>query len=231
MERKGKIIGGIILLFFVCLVIWTIRTTPDAPPQDDKLETPKTMEYSGNTISEEKDGKKIWELDSEKMVINTETQKAELEHLTGRFYQEEDKVLILVADKGTYDRNTKDIHVEGNVAVVDEDSGAKLVGGKVDWLNEKNMLIAADEVKISKDDMRAFADKAASKNGFQSFFLRGHAKILKGVKKGDEPTNDNMAKAEKLKKESIAKKEKDKKDKENKKSKDKKSGDNKEGKK
>ena len=230
MERKGKIIGGILFVLFVCVVVWTIRTTPDAPSQDDKIDAPKTMEYTGNTISEEKDGKKIWELDSEKMVINTETQNAELENITGRFYQEDDKILILVADKGNYNQNTKDIHVEGNVAVVDEDTGAKLVGGKVDWLNEKNMLVVSEEVKISKDDMRAFADKAASKNGFQSFFLRGHARILKGVKNGEEPTNDNMAKAEKLKKESIEKKEKEKKEKERK-EKDKKSGENKEGKK
>ena len=48
------------------------------------------------------------------------------------------------------------------------------------------MLIANGNVKISKDDMRAYGDMAYSQTALSKFGLVGNAKILKGVK-DDKP--------------------------------------------
>ena len=287
MSTREKIFAAIVTIFFVCLVVWAVRTAPPTPPTIDKekIDPPTVLEYEGNTLVEEVDGVVIWELTCSKMRIDSVTQLAELDGVIAKLYQhEKDKVWQLTADKGVYDQNNKMIHVAGNVIVAedtdkqwqltadkgaydqvgkliyvegnvivtenndkqwqltadkgtcdpnnklihvegevvvqelaDEDKkswqltadkgaydqtnklihaegnvvvinneGAKLTSNLLDWFGEQEMLVATGEVKISKDDMRAFGDLAYSNNGFKHFGLMGNAKLLKGVKDDSE---------------------------------------------
>ena len=185
MDKKIKILAAIGIFLFVCLVIWTIRTTPKAPEPTEKVDPPTTMEYEGNTIVEEKDGVKVWELTSEKFRVDTTTQIAEFDKIKGKFYQKDGKVLELTANNGTYNQVTKDVHIEGEVEFLDGDGG-KLTSKNLDWNGAEELLVASEDVKISKDDMQAFGDKAESKDGFKHFFLKGHARVIKGVKNNEE---------------------------------------------
>ena len=181
MDRRLKILSAVGVILFVCLVIWTIRTTPKSPERTDKIEIPKVMEYEDNTIVEEKDGVKLWEITTSKLRIDTTTQIAEFDKVSGKFYQEDGKVLSLTAKGGSYNQKTKDIHVEGDVEVLDGDGG-KLTSNKLDFEGAEEVIIANDDVKIFKDDMQAFGDRAESRDGFKHFFLKGHARVLKGSK-------------------------------------------------
>ena len=175
-----KILSAVGVVLFVCLIIWTVRTTPKTPEPTEKIDPPKVLEYEGNTIVEEKDGVKIWELTSEKVRVDTVTQIAEFDKVSGKFYQEDGKVLELTANNGTYNQKSRDIHVEGDVVVLDGDGG-KLTTKNLDWNGKEEILIANEDVKIFKDDMQAFGDRAESRDGFKHFFLKGHARVLKGV--------------------------------------------------
>ena len=215
MSTREKIFAAVVVIFFVCLVVWAVRTAPPAPPPaKEKIDPPTVLEYEGNTIVEEVDGVIIWELTCSKMRIDSVTQLAELDDVVAKFYQQEkDKTWQLTADKGIYDQTNKLIHVEGNVIVIDtEDDKRKLTANKgvydpnnklihtegevvvtnsdvgkltsnvLEWFGEQEMLVATGDVKISKDDMRAFGDMAYSNNDFKHFGLMGNAKLLKGVK-------------------------------------------------
>lgn len=184
MEKKYKILIGVGAVLFVCLVTWVIRTTPKAPPPQEKIEPPTVMAYEGNTISEEKDGRKIWELTVDRMVMDSVTQTAEIENIKGKFFQEDGKVLELTGKHGTYNQLTKDVHVEGEIVVIDGD-GAKLTGENLDWHGSEEKLTASKDVKIFREDIRAFGDEASSTDGFKHFFMKGNVKILKGVKDDD----------------------------------------------
>ena len=188
MDKRLKILTTVGVILFVCLIIWTIRTTPKAPEPTERIEPPKVMEYEGNTIVEEKDGVKLWELTSEKVRVDTVTQIAEFDKVSGKFYQENGKVLELTANNGTYDQKSRDVHVEGDVVVLDGDGG-KLTSKNLDFKGAEEILIANEDVKIFKDDMQAFGDRAESKDGFKHFFLKGHARVLKGVKNDEELKN------------------------------------------
>ena len=188
MDKRLKILTTVGVILFVCLIIWTIRTTPKAPEPTERIEPPKVMEYEGNTIVEEKDGVKLWELTSEKVRVDTVTQIAEFDKVSGKFYQEDGKVLELTANNGTYDQRSRDVHVEGDVVVLDGDGG-KLTSKNLDFKGAEEILIANEDVKIFKDDMQAFGDRAESKDGFKHFFLKGHARVLKGVKNDEELKN------------------------------------------
>ena len=214
MSTREKIFSAVVVIFFVCVVVWAVRTAPPTPPDPpEKIDPPTVMEYEGNTITEEVDGVVIWELTCTKMRVDSVTQLVELDGVIAKFYQQEkDKVWQLTADKGIYDQIGKLIHVEGNVVVTEEkdnewqltadkgvyspenklvhaegqvvvinSDGAKLTAQVLDWFGEQAMLVATGEVKIRKDDVRAFGDLAYSNNGFKHFGLMGHAKLQKGV--------------------------------------------------
>lgn len=214
MSTREKILVAIVIIFFVCVVVWVVRSTPKEPPPIEKFDPPTVMEYEGNTITEEKDGKIIWELTCDKLRVDSITQDMELIGVKGKFY-EEDKTWNLTAAKGIYDQTGKIIYVEGDVVItnsdgaellsdeliwlsekeiltaignvkVTNDDGAKLHSDKLEWFTAEEKLIATGNVKISKEDMRGFGDLAYAESNFKKFGLLGHAKVLKGVKDDDE---------------------------------------------
>ena len=180
MENKLKIFLAALGIGFICLVIWVVRTTPDAPPAIEKVEPPKTMEYEGNTISEEINGVKLWELTADKVTVGIETQVADLTNVVGHFYQSDGRSIELHADIGSYSNIDKNVHLQGNV-VVTTSEGAKLTSDKLDWLSTEEVLIATDKVRITRDDVQAIGDRAESRDGFKKFTLKGRVHIIKGV--------------------------------------------------
>lgn len=184
MDNKIKILIGVGIVFFICLVTWVIRTTPKAPPQTEKIDPPTVMEYEGNVISEEKDGEKLWEMTADKIKIDSVTQLAEFDKVDGKFFQTDGKVLTVTADKGVYNQQTKDVHIEGEVVLTNAD-GSKLTSDKLDWDSKEEILKATENVKLFRDDMRATGDYAASNDGFNHFVMKGNVRILKGVKDDD----------------------------------------------
>ena len=159
-----------------------LRSLRGKPPQKAPVEDgPKVMSYDNNTISEEKDGKKIWELTSESMTVDVDTKNVELTGLSGKFYEEDGRVVSVTAAHGTYDNKTKDIQVDGDVTIETTD-GAALTCGKLLWTEAEGKLTAAEDAYIKQDDMQARADRIESTNGFSHFKAIGKAHIVKGAK-------------------------------------------------
>ena len=138
------------MIFFVCLVVWVVRTTPTAPPPIEQVAPPTVMEYEGNTLTEEKDGKILWELTCDKMRVDSLTQDMELINVRGKFYDDED-VWDLTAKRAIYDRTENIIYVEGEVVVTNSDN-EKLLSDELIWYTEEEMLTASGNVSVTKDD-------------------------------------------------------------------------------
>ena len=185
MEKKYKILIVIGAGLFFGVVAWVIATTPTEPPPSEKIEPPSEMTYETNNIVEESNGVKIFELNSGKMVVDAITQNAELEDIQGKFYQADGTFIELTAERGNYHQKSGNVHVEGKVVVTDS-KGAKLFSDKLDWDGKKEILTATENVKILKDDMRAYGDFAEAKNGLRHFKLKGNARILRGVKESED---------------------------------------------
>lgn len=150
MSTREKIFGAVAVIFFVCLVVWVVRTTPKEPPPIEKVEPPTVMEYEGNTITEEKDGKVIWELTCDKMRVDSITQDMELTKVRGKYY-DDDKVWELTAQRGIYDQTEKVIYVEGDVVIVNNVDQAELRSEELAWLTEKEILTASGKVSVVND--------------------------------------------------------------------------------
>ena len=150
MSTREKILAATVVIFFVCLVVWVVRSTPSAPPPIEKVEPPTVMEYEGNTLTEEKDGKILWELTCDKMRVDSLTQDMELINVRGKFYDDED-IWDLTAKRAIYDRTESIIYVEGEVVVTNSDN-EKLLSDELIWFSEEEMLTATGNVSVTKDD-------------------------------------------------------------------------------
>lgn len=181
MSKKGKLWTALGVLLFACVVVWAVRTAPQPPAKPQIDEGPKVMTYDNNTISEEKDGKKIWELTSEAMTVDVNTKDVDLTGLSGKFYEDDGRVVNVTADHGAYQNDTKDIQVDGNVKIETTD-GAALTCGKLLWTEAEGKLTAAEDAYIKQDDMEARAERIESTNGFNHFKAIGKAHIVKGAK-------------------------------------------------
>ena len=145
--RKGLIAA--VIAAFAALVVWAVVTVPETPDlPDTPAESNKTMSYDGNEISEERNGRKIWDLTAEHIDVNIETRDAALEKLQGHFYAEDGRVVEVKAGKGTYAEGSKDIVLSDNVEIKNSD-GAQLTCDELRWDAQKEILAAIVLVIVS----------------------------------------------------------------------------------
>ena len=181
MSIRAKALAAVIAVLAAGLVVWAVATVPDAPkivPQPDK----KTMSYDGNTISEEKNGRKIWELTSEHIEVDVDTQDVTMQGITGHFYAEDGKVAELKAESGVYGGKSKDIKLTGGIVVTYSD-GAILVSKELEWKSQEEILTALGDVKSVREDLLITADKIESSDSFNKVKAVGHAHLEKNEEK------------------------------------------------
>lgn len=150
------------------------------------------MSYDGNTISEEKNGRKIWELTSEHIEVDVDTQDVTMQGITGHFYAEDGKVAELKAESGVYGGKSKDIKLTGGIVVTYSD-GVILVSKEMEWKSQEEILTALGDVKSVREDLLITADKIESSDSFNKVKAVGHAHLEKNEEKA-------KAMAEELKK-------------------------------
>ena len=185
---KWKLIGIAGGLIFIGLIYWTIISVPEPPPPVTPEDRPLIMTYDGNTLSEEKDGKKIWELTADKISVNIETQDMFLDNIRAVFYAKDGRGVKVVAKEGKYDNKTQDVSLSGDVKATTSD-GAELTSKELLWLAEKELLSALGDVRATKDDMEATGDRMDSFDGFNRIRIEGKAHLARGVKKDGETQN------------------------------------------
>ena len=181
MNNRTKALAAVLAALAVGLVVWAVATVPDAPkivPQPEN----KTMSYDGNTISEEKNGRKIWELTSEHIEVDVDTQDVTMQGITGHFYAEDGKVAELKAESGVYGGKSKDIKLTGGIVVTYSD-GAILVSKEMEWKSQEEILTALGDVKSVREDLLITADKIESSDSFNKVKAVGHAHLEKNEEK------------------------------------------------
>lgn len=177
-KNKIALYGFIIIVISVC--VWAVVTKPIPQKKTaDDTQKEQTMDYSSNTIIEEKDGRKIWEIKADSIVMNSQTKETEMKNIQGKYYDANGQVLTLTSPHGTYDDKTKNIVLDNSVHVVSDD-GMVFDAQKVTWNDDNQLLTGEGNVKIVKGDMQADGDKIESSDSFVQFKLSGNAHILKG---------------------------------------------------
>ena len=114
MTKTHKILIGIVVAALAALCYWTVHTVPQPADDASPLEK-RVMTYNGNTITEEKDGRKLWELTAESMEVDIDTQDASITNMDAKFYTEDGRTLHVTAPKANYKAKDKFLTVEGGI--------------------------------------------------------------------------------------------------------------------
>ena len=169
--------GGAALL--TGLIIWSVMTVPEIPPQTDVPAEPRVMSYADNTLSEEHDGRTVWKMTAEQVNIDIDTHDTGMTKIDGIFYSEDGKTLTLKADEGRMDSRTHDITLTGTIEAATSD-GAHLRAKVIQWSAAEKTLTASGDPEIIRDNVRATGDRIVSTDNFQRFSVIGNAHIEKG---------------------------------------------------
>ena len=85
-----------VMTLFICtflavggVLYWAFSDNTQIHVQKEEDEAQKILTYEGNTLSEEKDGKKIWDLTAETITIDPQTKNITLKNIQGVFYQDD----------------------------------------------------------------------------------------------------------------------------------------------
>ena len=179
MKNKANLIVLVFVALIAGLIFWAVRTVPQAPVQQELSAEVKTMKYMDNTIKEEKNGVKLWELSAEEITVDPDTSNVTLQNISGKFYQTNGTVVSLKAPHAFYQVQEKNVKIDGGVATETSD-GAKIDSQTLVWDGAAAKMTGEGNVRITKDDTIAVGDKIESMDGFQNFKLMGHAHITKG---------------------------------------------------
>mgnify|MGYP002867680286 CR=1 FL=1 len=147
MSGAGKIVAATVVVAAGALVFWAVSTVPQAPPPVKTDDSPRVMSYEDNVISEEKDGKKVWDLTAKTTKVDVDTQDAEMSDITGHYYGKDGQTVTLKADRGTYGKESKIVRLEGNIEATTTD-GIKLTSAKLIWNGDEEILSAEENAVL-----------------------------------------------------------------------------------
>ena len=182
MKKTTYLLSACVIIILIGSLYYFFKDEPFH--QKEATGTPKeeqatTMSYVGNSIIEEKDGKKVWELAAENIEIDANTKNIMLKNIKGTFYQDNGGKIDITAPVATMDSKTKDIVMSGKVRATSSD-GATFVAEETHWSGQKQLFYGAGDVVVTKDDTVMSGDKIESDKNMIKIKVSGHAKILKG---------------------------------------------------
>ena len=181
MNKNIKIITTITVLVFIGGLCWLFQGEKKIQQLDQEEETPLMMSYIGNTLSEEKNGKKVWELNADLIEIDPVSKNTILKNIKGVFYQNNGENITLTAPKAVYDVESRNITITEKVQAVSS-NGATLNAEQVIWDSGQERFEGKGNIKLKQGDTIITGDKLESNNGFSKFKVIGNAHIVKGGK-------------------------------------------------
>lgn len=177
-NKKNIIIILVLILVGIGSYYFMISDNSVKNKNDDAV---NNITYSGNTIVEEKDGKKIWELTAKTLEIDPTTRNTILKDIQGSFYQNNGEVINLTAPEAVYDVNKRDIIIKGLVQV-SSSNGSTLKVDKLQWQAQEGKLIGDGNVILTKENTVLSGDHIIAEDGLTRVKVQGNAKIIKGGK-------------------------------------------------
>lgn len=172
------IVGAVAIM--AVIFTWLLSGTNTVKPPVESGKTVAPHELKNTSLHEENQGKKVWDLQIASLVYDADRDVNVLTGVTGKFYQEDGSNISIKADAGEVDMKTKAVTLTGNAKGV-LSGGGDIVGDKIIWSSSTKLITAEGNIKLTKDDIVATADKAIMDTVNEHFKLEGDALVKKGV--------------------------------------------------
>lgn len=163
------------LVFVVVCAAWFYY---EPETKETQLKPPVLPSINNAELKEDKDGKRIWELNIDTVTMNPTAQVNTLKGVKGRFYRDNGDIINVNSDGGEIDLKTKNVKLIGNV-VVNSSTNEKLTTDELVWNNSDEQVIATGKAVLTRPDVVAKADKMITNKKFSKSKLLGNASVVK----------------------------------------------------
>ncbi|MGB0562203.1 MAG: LPS export ABC transporter periplasmic protein LptC [Spirulinaceae cyanobacterium] len=123
---------------------------------EDQSETPAYEEQlilnNATLENADEDGNVLWRVEAQRTTYEPNQQDAQIEGITGNFYEDGEIVLKLKADAGEILEDGQTIYLRENVVATDPRTGVVMQCQEVEWSPEANVLIARQSLRGSNDE-------------------------------------------------------------------------------
>jgi LPS export ABC transporter protein LptC len=153
---------------------------PSSPPKvEPTVQEASKLSYVGNSLTEEKDGKMLWELKAETIEIDDDTKNVQMKNVIGTFYQDKGGKIEIKAPEAFLDNKTKDITMPVKVEAIASDGGT-FAANEVRWSGQEQRFYGSGNIVVTKDDAVITGDKIESDATMEKVKVYGNAKVIKG---------------------------------------------------
>jgi LPS export ABC transporter protein LptC len=146
---------------------------------EEKSEPDSGLTYIGNNIVEERDGRRLWELNSELIEIDPDTNNARLKNIKGIFYKDNGEKILMTAPQGFINSKSQDVDMVGEIKAIDSD-GATFTAHKVHWAGVERRFYGSEGIVFTRDDTVITGDKIESDANMEKITVQGNARVVKG---------------------------------------------------
>jgi LPS export ABC transporter protein LptC len=176
-KRTIMVIVGAVLLM-AAVIGWLLSSKPTTGTVKEARET-DPHQVTGSTIEETKNGRKVWSLTVDSMLYDRKAQVNHMKGIKGTFYDEKGNSFTVTADEGDVIVKSKDVVLTKNPKGTTSTNGT-VTADKITWQNEKQIVIAEGNARLTKDDVVATAEKASFNVPMEHATLEKSANVQKG---------------------------------------------------
>lgn len=176
-KHKLTIIGAAVVIGLSAL-LYTFMNPEKTPEQ--QVSPDKLVEFSSSELEEEKDGKLVWRLTADKIMIDPDTQIIYFEKPQGLVIDEDGTQTVITSPKGQVDRTKRIIELKPKVEAQNDKGDTLQTDGSV-YYNMDTRKINGGKVVMKRHDKTDLeADSFETSSSLDHVVLTGHAKVTKG---------------------------------------------------
>lgn len=185
MKKTTYLIIACVVLFLAGCLYYFLKDESSIPQKEVEVKTSQStnLSYVGNSITEEKDGKRLWELSAETIEIDTDTKNMKFKNMKGIFYQDTGGKIDIIAPEAVVDSKTKEILMVGKIQAIASD-GTTFSAQEMRWSSLEQRMYGSGNVLLTKDDTVMTGDHLEGDKNLSKIKVFGHANV---VKRGTQP--------------------------------------------
>lgn len=152
----------------------------EEPLTDTRQEAVTTrMAFSGSKLTEDQDGKRIWELTARVMEVDPKTRWVYLTDLDGVLFRADGTHITVTAKNAVVDPQTRNLEMSGSINMKASD-GPTFTAEKGRYVAKDRKIFATGSIRATKDDYVLTANELETDDKFDKIVVKGKARIVKG---------------------------------------------------
>jgi len=137
------------------------------------------MAFSGSTLTESQDGKKLWDLTARVMEVDPKTNWVYMTDLTGVIYRADGTKIDVTGKNAVVDPKTRNVEMSGGITMKASD-GPTFNADQGHYVAKDRKIFASGSVRATKDDYLLTANELETDDQFDVITVKGKARIVKG---------------------------------------------------